>query len=39
VVRALAGESAVRGTLPVGLSDSWPVGFGLQRLAPMTQAR
>ena len=39
VVRALAGENAVRGTLPVGLSGTWPVGFGLQRLAPTTQPR
>ena len=29
VVRALAGESALRGTLPVALSETWPVGFGL----------
>ncbi len=39
VVRALAGEIPVRGTLPVALSDAWPVGFGLQRPAASTQAR
>jgi beta-N-acetylhexosaminidase len=39
VVRALAGESALRGTLPVALSESWPVGFGLTRPPVATQAR
>ena len=39
VVRALAGEIPVRGTLPVALSEAWPVGFGLQRPAASTQAR
>ena len=39
VVRALAGEIPVRGTLPIALSEAWPVGFGLQRPAASTQAR
>jgi beta-N-acetylhexosaminidase len=39
VVRALAGETALHGTLPVALSETWPVGFGLQRPLIATQAR
>jgi beta-N-acetylhexosaminidase len=39
VVRALAGELPLRGTLPVALSEAWPVGFGLQRPAVATQGR
>ena len=31
VARALAGESAVRGRLPVALGDRFPVGHGLER--------
>jgi len=38
-VRALAGEIPVRGRLPVALSEQWPVGFGQQRPAAVTQAR
>jgi beta-N-acetylhexosaminidase len=33
VVRALSGEAAIGGTLPVALSAQWPVGFGLARAA------
>jgi beta-N-acetylhexosaminidase len=32
-VRALAGEAAVGGRLPIALSPQWPVGFGLDRAA------
>ncbi len=32
-VRALAGEAAIGGRLPVTLSPQWPVGFGLDRAA------
>ena len=32
-VRALAGESAVRGHLPIALSTEFPVGHGLERRA------
>ena len=39
IARVLAGEIPVRGTLPVALSETWPVGFGLQRPAATTQAR
>jgi beta-N-acetylhexosaminidase len=39
VARALAGEIPVQGTLPVSLSDAWPVGFGVTRPAASTHAR
>ncbi|MGD9902633.1 MAG: glycoside hydrolase family 3 protein [Vicinamibacterales bacterium] len=39
VVRALAGEIPVTGTLPVALSDQWPVGHGLQRPVVVSPAR
>jgi beta-N-acetylhexosaminidase len=39
VVRALAGEIPLGGRLPVALSEQWPVGFGQQRPAAVTQAR
>jgi beta-N-acetylhexosaminidase len=32
-VRALAGEAAIGGKLPVTLSPQWPVGFGMDRPA------
>ena len=32
-VRALTGESAVRGHLPIALSTEFPVGHGLERRA------
>ena len=38
-VRALAGEIALMGTLPVTLSEQLPVGFGLKRPGPATQGR
>ena len=31
-VRALAGENAVRGRLPVALTDRFPAGHGLDRV-------
>jgi beta-N-acetylhexosaminidase len=39
VVRALAGELPVRGTLPIAIAEQWPVGFGLQRQPAVTQPR
>lgn len=39
VARALAGEIPLRGTLPVALSEQWPVGFGLPRPAAVSPAR
>ena len=36
VARALAGESAVGGRLPVALGDRFPVGHGLERAPPAT---
>ena len=35
-VRALAGEIAIQGRLPVALGEALPVGFGLQRPGPST---
>jgi beta-N-acetylhexosaminidase len=32
-VRALAGEAAIGGRLPIALAPQWPVGFGLDRPA------
>jgi beta-N-acetylhexosaminidase len=34
VVKALAGETAVRGTLPIALGGQFPVGHGLTRPGP-----
>ena len=30
-VRAIAGEAAIGGKLPIALSTTMPVGFGLER--------
>jgi beta-N-acetylhexosaminidase len=38
-VRAIAGEIAVRGRLPVALSESLDVGFGLERPAALAPIR
>jgi hypothetical protein len=35
-VRAIAGEIAIQGHLPVALGDGLPVGFGLSRPGPST---
>jgi beta-N-acetylhexosaminidase len=36
-VRALAGEAAINGRLPIALSPQWPVGFGIDRAARLDQ--
>lgn len=38
-VRALAGEIAIQGRLPVALSEAWPVGAGLIRAAAAPSGR